>query len=341
MLIVQKFHSIHDIDPEFISNLETLLQEDVPNIQTLVRLHDLAPSTDVFTFFLFFAPTQNTPIGFAQLCLRQIPSANYLTFCQKLKFWDKDHLHWKQLTWVAGMGSFGMCVFDPRFIRSGKEKVQELVAEYDARLDIKAQEFHALKGLQDFKTSWEPDLKAQEEYFLLDVFSKAFSTYQSYLESLSQSLQQEIKQSWKKLHKSSDIQLGDYLPLEAPVTIPIKEEVLKSLDKENAQILTFEKDLRILGCLVVFTGKNGNVFFEPIPFEQEEQPLVSETLYIQYALLKFFEMKEARKCHLIKESRKLSFKDRTEMEFYKEQGFQVKTVQRSFYSRLPGLNRPI
>lgn len=341
MLMVQKFHSIHEIDPEFIPNLEIFLQEDIPNIQNLIRKHDTAPATDVFTYFLFFGPAQNAPIGFAQLCLRHIDSAKYLSFGQKLKFWEKDHLHWKELIWEAGLGSFGMCVFDPRYNRSGKDKMQSLIAEYDARTDIMAQEHCSLKGLQDFKCSWDGLQKSQHESYLLDVFSKAFSSYQNYLESLSPALQQEIKQSWKKLHKIDEIQLGDYSPLEAPPTIPIPEELLKSWEKEKAQILTFEKDLKILGCLVVFTGKNGNVFFEPLPFETDTEHLISETLYIQYALLKFFEMKEARKCHLIKEGKKLSFDQKEEMQFYQEQGFQMKTLSKTFFSKIPELSRPV
>jgi hypothetical protein len=338
MLLVQKYHSIHEIDPEFAPNLELLLQEDIPNIQTLIRKHDMAPATDVFTYFLFFASTQNTPIGFAQLCLRKIDSSKFLSLSQKLKFWEKDHLHWKELIWEAGQGSFGMCVFDPRHNRAGKEKMQTLVSEYDQRSDVKAQLHCSLKGLQDFKTSWEGFLKAQKDRFLLDVFSKAYSSYQTYLESLSESLQKEIKQSWKKLHKIDEIQLGDYSPLDAPPTIPIAEELLKSWDKEKAQILTFEKDLKILGCLVVFTGKNGNVFFEPLPFETGSEHLISEVLYIQYALLKFFEMSDARKCHLIKDGKKLSFSEKEEMIFYQEQGFQMKTLTQSFYSKIPELN---
>lgn len=40
MFIVQKFHSIHEIDPEFIQTVETLLQEEVASFDILVHNHD-------------------------------------------------------------------------------------------------------------------------------------------------------------------------------------------------------------------------------------------------------------------------------------------------------------
>lgn len=342
MLIVQKFHSIHEIDPEFIQNIEVLLQEDVASFDTLVQRHDGAPEGHVFTYFLFFGPTQNAPIGFAQLCLKPIPSKDLLPWHKKLKFWDKDYLHWKQATWEIGDGSSGLCVFDPKYSRSGKDKIQELIKEYEARDDIKAQELYCLKGLQDFSMGWQTENKWQKDAYVLEPFAKAFKTYQDYMESLAPEVKKIVKQGWKELHKKGQIELGDYpSPLDTPKTLPIPSEQLETWARWGAQVLTFEKDLKILGCLLVLKGKNGNVFFEPFPFEPEGEAFVSDELYTQYALLKFFEMPEARKCHLMKFGSKLVFEDKEDLKFFKEQGFQLKTVVRSFESRLPELNHPL
>lgn len=342
MLIVQKFHSIHEIDPEFISNIETLLQEDVASFDTLVQRHDLAPTTDTFTYFLFFGPTQNAPVGFAQICLRQIPSHELLPWYKKIKFWDKEHEHWKQIIWQVGDGSAGMCVFDPRFARTGREKLLEIIKEYEARPDIMAQNFYFLKGLQDFQSSWNTPALFSKESFVLEPLIKSSKTYQDYLKSLKPEVQAEIKKSWKELHARGEIDLGDYpTPKETPKTLPIPEAQLAVWEKWGAQVLTFEKDLEVLGCLLVLKGKNGNVFFEPFPFEPEGQAIVSDELYTQYALLKFFEMPEARKCHLMKFGAKLVFDNKEDLQFFKEQSFQSKTVTQSFYTRLPELKQPI
>lgn len=342
MLIVQKFHSIHEIDPEFIQNIEFLLQEDVASFDTLVQRHDGAPTGHVFTYFLFFGPTQNAPIGFAQLCLKPIPAAEILPWHKKLKFWDKSRHHWKQVTWQIGDGSSGLCVFDPKYARSGKEKIQELIREYEAREDLMAQELYCLKGLQDFTMSWNSDIIWSKEAYVLEPLSKAFKSYQDYMASLEPEVKKLVKQSWKDLHKKGHVELGDYpSPLETPKTLPIPAEQLETWAKWGAQVLTFEKDLKILGCLLVLKGRNGNVFFEPFPFEPEGEVIVNDELYTQYALLKFFEMPEARKCHLMKFGSKLVFEDKEDLKFFKDQGFQLKTVIRQFQSRLKELTHPL
>lgn len=343
MLIVQKFHSIHEIDPEFIPSLELLLQEEVPSFNYLVEKHDTAPASDVFTYFLFFGPTQNTPIGFAQLCLRQLPGEKLISWQKKVfKFWDKDHEHWKELIWKVGDGHAGLFVFDSRYVRSGKEKVLELIREYELRDDIKAQEIHSLKGLQDFQSSWEVENKWSKDTFVLDPLIKSSKTYQDYLQQLNADVRRQIKHSWKSLHQQNEVELGDYpSPHEAPKTLPVSEEQLTSWEKAGAQILTFEKDLEVLGCLVVFKGRNGNIFFEPFPFEPEGNSLVPDELYTQYALLKFFEMSDARKCHLLKFSSKLAFEDKEDLKFFLDQGFQFRTITQSFASKLPQLTSPL
>lgn len=342
MLIVQKFHSIHEIDPEFISNIETLLQEDVASFDTLVQRHDLAPTTDRFTYFLFFGPTQNAPIGFAQMCLREIPSKDFLPWHKKLKFWEKEHEHWKQITWQVGDGSAGMCVFDPRFARSGREKLVELIKDYEAREDIMAHNFFFLKGLQDFQSPWKETPCFTKESFVLEPLIKSAKSYQDYLKTLNPEVQSYVKNSWKELHGKGEIELGDYpTPKETPKTLPIPEEQLAIWEKWGAQVLTFEKDLKVLGCLLVLKGKNGNVFFEPFPFEPENEALVSDELYTQYALLKFFEMPEARKCHMMKFGAKLVFDNKDDLQFFKEQSFQSKTVTQYFFSRIPELKAPL
>jgi hypothetical protein len=342
MLIVQKFHSIHEIDTEFIPSLELLLQEDAPNFNSLVEKHDSAPATEVFTYFLFFGPTQNAPIGFAQLCLHQMPGEELITWQQKMKFWSKDHLHWKQITWKVGDGNSGLFVFDPRFARSGKEKIQELIKEYESREDIMAQEIFHIKGLQDFQSSWEAPVKWSKERFVLEPLIKSHKNYQSYMESLPADISELIKGSWKDLHRKGRIELGDYPNAkETPKTIPVDEKVLKLWDRLGAQVLTFEKDLKVLGCLLVLKGKNGNVFFEPFPFEPDGESLVSDELYTQFALLKFFEMPDARKCHMLKFGTKLVFDEKDDLKFFQEQGFQFKTVTQSFSSKIPNFTKPL
>jgi hypothetical protein len=344
MLIVQKFHSIHEIDQEFIPSLEILLQEDAPNFDTLKEKQDSAPADVVFTYFLFFGPTQNTPIGFAQLALRTIPGKDLIPWWKRFFFfWRKDYLNWKQLTWKVGDGHSGLFVFDPRYARSGREKIQELIKEYESRLEIKSQEIFHIKGLQDSKSSWSPTSMLEKERFVLEPMVKSVKTYQEYLGSLNPETQDFIKRSWRDMHVKNQVELGDYPnPKETPTTFPVDEKLIQRWEKMGAQILTFEKDLKVLGCLVVLKGKNGNIFFEPFPFEPHQQEqIVPDELYTQYALIKFFEMPEARKCHLLKFGSKLIFEEKEDLKFFQEQHFQFKTLSYQFTSQLPQLTHPL
>lgn len=342
MLIVQKYHSIHEIEPEFIPSVELLLQEEIPHFESLIKKHDEAPVGHVFTYFLFFGPTQNTPVGFAQLSLKPLPWEELLPWYQKLKFWNKDHLHWKQVSWGVSEGCAGLCVFDQRFSRSGKEKVQELIKEYEQRQDILAEEIFCLKGLQDFCPELGGEIKSSKEFYVLEPLTKAFKTYQDYTASLVPEVQKIIKESWRELHRNGEIQLGDYpSPLETPKTLPIDGAVLEKWAQWGGHVLTFEKELKILGCLLVLKGKNGNVFFEPFPFEPEGGALVSDDLYTQYALLKFFEMPEARKCHLFKAGKKFMYEEKEDLTFFLSQGMQAKTIVQHFQSRLPRFTKPL
>lgn len=342
MIMVQKFHSIHEIDSEFIPNIEILLQEEIASYNILVQRHDEAPKNCLFTYFLFFGPTQNTPIGFAQLCLKKIPSEELLPWFKKLTFWNKEHEHWKQLTWQIGDGSSGICIFDSKYARTGKEKVAELIKEYESRADIMAQELFSVKGLQDLSLHWNCETSWTKESYSLEPLPKAFKSYREYLGSLDSEIRDYIKGSWRKLHEDGGIKLGDYSnPQEIPQTPTIPPEQLKVWAIWGAQVLTFEKENKLLGCLIVLKGKNGNIFFEPFPFEPEGEALVHDEVYTQYALFKFFDMPEARKCHLMKFGGKIIFDEKEDFKFFQSQGFHIRTVLRHYQSRLKNLLRPI
>jgi len=342
MLITQRFHSIHEIDPEFVTNIEFLLQEDVASFKSLVQLHDNAPEGCMFTYFLFFGPTQNAPVGFAQLCLKPVPSKKILPWHKKIKFWDKTRFSWKQLTWQMGEGLSGLCVFDPKFLRSGKEKIQNLIEEYEKRSDIVAEETYCLKGLHEFSSSWQADNVWSKEFYVLDPLPRASKNYQDYIEALDTEVQKLIREGWRNLHRKGEIELGDYSSISEIIKkFPTNAEFPKNLIQPDSQILTFEKGDKILGCIIVLKGKNGNIFFEPFPFEPEGKALVNDELYTQYALIKFFEMEGARKCHLMKFGNKLTFEDKNDLKFFQSQGFGFKTVVRRFKSRLKELSTPL
>lgn len=342
MLITQSYHSIFEIDPEFIPSIEHLLKEDVPSFEVLKERHETAPDTDVFTYFLFFGPTQNTPVGFAQLTLRKIPWQRYLPWWKRiLFFWRRDHLHWKEAIWKVIDGSPGLYVFDPRFLKSGREKVSELIADYESRGDIKARQLYCTKGWQEPKSVLEHSGLKKSEFSVLEPFPRSSKTYEDYLLTLQPETSKKIKLGWKELHEKGSIFMGDYPSADHLVKVELPENLRKKLISWNAQVLTFERGSELLGCIAVFRGKEGNIFCEPFPFEPQEAALVNDELYIQYALYKFFEIPEARRCHLMKNGEKLFYQDKDDVQFILDQGFTTKTISTFFSSEIPGLESPL
>jgi hypothetical protein len=340
MIIVQKFHSLHEIDPEFIPSIEMLLKEEVPNFHFIERAQDGSPLTDLYTYFLFFGPTQNTPIGFGQVCLRSVPSAPLLSFGQKLCFWKKEHLHWREAIWNVFGGNSGVCLFDPKFTRNGSEKMQEVIHEYESRGDIVAHDIHLLKGLQNYKLKNSQAVKTRSRY-VLESLPKSAKTYADYLDALSPETRKEIKTEWKRLADAGNVNMGDFALPAPELELPFTQEEINLWTTWKVTILTFEREKKILGCILMIPGKDGNFFFEPFPFEAADEATVSDQTYIQYALLKFHDVEKARRCHIMKSGAKLTFTEKKDLEYFTLQGFQTKEVSEIFYSRLEGLTDPI
>ena len=72
-----------------------------------------------------------------------------------------------------------------------------------------------------------------------------------------------------------------------------------------------------------------------------DEAIVTDELYSQYAILKFFEMPEGRKCHMLRSGSKLVFDEKEDLKFFQEQGFHFRTITQSFSSKLPHLTGPI
>lgn len=338
--MVQQYHSIHEIDAEFIPSIEVLLEEEIPHFDVLVRRHDLAPEKEMFTYFLFFGSSHNMPVGIAHVGLKFL-DVDCRTFSQKLKFWNKDHTHWKQLDWRLPGTSIGMGVFNQKAGVSSHKKILDILSDYLHREDIVAFNIFNAKNQPEVQLNLEPKHFMQKDHYHLLPLTKSVNSYQEYLASLEVESQKEIARQWKQLHKFHHIELGEYPIADAPTGLPFDSSTLEFWNSIGAQLLTFNKDGQILGCLLMIEGKNGNFFFEPFPFESAQEALVSDLLYIQYAIFKFFEFSHSRKCHILKGLEKLVFQEKEDLAFFADQGFSYKHMVQTFASKLEKLEQPV
>jgi hypothetical protein len=202
MIITQKFHSVHEIDEEFIPTLEELLGGQVPSFDWIKSYEDQSPESTHFTYYLFFGNKHNSPIGYAQMALR--PQEAPKTPWWKKIFGTKQTAaeNYKSVEWNL----FNRCegiVFEPRYIKPGMLKAQELFQEYQTRSDIGAQiininEHHSVaRPTENFEVC---------PSFL--TFIKSCENYQEYINQLGQHNKEFVEALWREGNKVYSI--GEY-----------------------------------------------------------------------------------------------------------------------------------
>jgi hypothetical protein len=339
MLITQKFHALKEIDPEFVAALEVLMQEYSQNFKAWVEREEKTPPDVTFNYWLFFGPTQNSPIGIAQVMLKKVNADNYLPWWKMITgMFDKNKNFWKEAVWKIDQGQDGAALFDPRYLRSGKEKLLELLKEVNARQDVVKVEMHLPESYPTLKPDW-PEVfnETHSNYLVLKSYQRTHRNYQDYLEDLGAQKAQTLKAAWKDLHKQLKVKLGDYPTPES------RKELLARHPKFDPTLildfkgglLSFEQDQDVLGLVHYYHGVEGVLFIEPAPFESSVQPLVNDELYIQYGLLKAHEMEQVKKIVILQKSNAMILPDDEVAQEFKSQGFQIQKIKVSSWCKTP------
>lgn len=334
MLLTQKFHSLNEIDPEFIGALEHLTHEDWPDFNAWKLAEQNSPIDDTFTYWLFFGPTQNTPVGVTQVRLRKLNPEKTNPWWLKLgKFFGAKPVDHRMAVWELGSGGEGPAVFDARFSKSGREKFWQLYLEVEQRPEVLVESIILPQGWGAPKPVW-PELvqDVREVWQALRPLDKKHKLYQDYLGFLD--ARSEIQTEWRKLHEKG-IKLGDF------PTLGSREELksecpsadLSQFERFPGGLLTFQFEGKFLGAVHYQKGQAGTWFFEPIPLETQGEELVSDRLYVQYALLKWHEILEARKLVICRHARPLQLKVAAEVQFFVAQGFTTRPMEELTWSR--------
>jgi hypothetical protein len=339
MLIVQKFHSLKEIDGEFIPAIELLMTDHWVDFNAWLAAEAASPADVTFNYWLFFGPTQNSPVGIAQVSLKKLEVETLLPWWKKLtRLWDKSLDHWKRATWQLALGIDGPAVFDPRFARTGFEKLQELFKEVEAREDVMAVTVLRTsdKSAPAAPSKWSEIHQTKEtSWQMLKAWTRSHRHYQDYLADLAPEMGRQIQVAWKTLHKEHQITLGDYPTLESRQDLLIH---CPDLDETHIAgfpggLLTFQKDGVLLGFVHYRAGLGGTLFAEPVPLEISGQELVSDMMYVQYALLKAHENEQARRVIIIRQGAPFRLSDQSEEGFFKDQGFGINLVHEHSWSR--------
>lgn len=336
MLLTQKFHSLNEIDPEFVTSLEQLTHEEWPDFNAWKLAEQQCPVDDTFIYWLFFGPTQNAPIGVTQVCLRKLNPEKSNPWWKKIGgvFGVKPVDH-RMAIWSLGSSSDGPAIFDSRFGRSGREKFWQLQKEVEVRAEIMAESIVLPQGWGTPKPGWaEVPYENRQTWQALRPYEKRHKLYQDYLGTLPAEPRATIQGIWKNLH-AAHVKLGDF------PTIASRDDLqaecpgadLAVFSDKPGGLLTFQKDQRLLGAVHYQKGQQGTWFFEPIPLETHGEEVVGDQLYVQYALLKWHETTEARKLVIVKHNRPLRLNSPAEEEFFTSQGFVTRTLEEVCWAR--------
>lgn len=341
MLLTQKYHSLNEIDQEFVLPLEQLLHEEWPDFEAWKKAEQSSPADETYTYWLFFGPTQNMPVGMAQLQLKKVDGRRLVPWWKKItSTFDRTGLDWRIARWGIGAALSKPAIFDPRFLRSGKEKLNELFKEIGERPEVMAMTLPLPQGWGALRPNWEEiSLEQKTNWKSLYPLQRSHKLYQDYLADLEKPVAAAIQSGWRKLHKEAGIRIGDF------PTLASRTELWRECPNVDSSVfsnfpeglLTFQKGEELLGVIGYRQGQCGTWFYEPMPLEPHGQETVPDQLYVQYAILKAHEDEIVRKMVITRQGSPVRLNSDDEVRFFTEQGFNVGAVEEASWGRNPHL----
>lgn len=284
MIITQKYNSAHDIDPEFISDLENLLSACVPSFELIKKHEEVANEETHFAYYLFFGERTNAPIGFAQLEMQQqsTPKPGLGRFFRKPS--TRKQIRWS----IPGTHHEGF-IFAPRYKQYAKLKAQKIFSEYHAREDISEQQLLMSTAYDSIEIPGERCSRQIPETLV-----KNKKNYAEFLGALATDLRSTVQSHWKRVH-TEKIKMGEYTHFKECFEYkslgatqyrelkqsPTVKKYLAIADRLEFLTLETEDELKCLVCFV--TGKEGNGFYD-ILFNN-----FNSILAHQLAILNFYE----------------------------------------------------
>lgn len=279
MIITQKFDSIRDIEEEFITPIENLLQHEIPNFQYLLDNETFAPEHIYFNYILFFGPKGNTPIGIACAKISKKPKNKFVS-----KILGKKQSPFStSLIWEMPSKSKHGFYIEEEFIADAIPKIKSLMDEYKSR-DYIDEMYLKLPGIYkefDFHSS------SEEEQHTPLYFDKKFSNYQEYLNSLPIEVKKLIKRSWKTLQERYLYEIEEYKTLDdhyLQFCSPKQKNILNTYrnNKLTDHFVILEED-KVPALIIPFIrGFHNHYFYDECIIDES----IPEVISHQVAILK-------------------------------------------------------
>jgi hypothetical protein len=298
MILTQKYHSILEIDHEFIPGLEALLIEYAPSFEWFKNFESNAPKSTHFTYYLFFGDRNNVPIGFAQVAI---------TSCMQVRPWYRKFLNTtskKHLNWHTPTSSTEGVIVDPFYSKKAIDKTKDIIMGYFDRSEIEQQSLTLSSAYDEINQGQQMEWRSKKyAKKIANTLVKSGNSYENYLEQQSDQLRKHTQHNWKKLYSSMGIEIGDFNSFKAIFeyrsnganlykNLKKDQEIIPYLSEKTTYV-TFEKDKEIQAILFLVKGQRNHYFFDWKIFNSE----VTAQMMIQLAILKFYELNHATHLH--------------------------------------------
>ena len=280
------------------------MKEHVPSFEWIKLKEKLSPENIHFTYYLFFGKTKNSPIGYAQVAIKneeRVRKIGHGLFAKK----QKDRV--KQILWSAPSSSQEGVVFDPAFLKAGIAKTEKIFEEYNSREEVKLQEL--MVGAEVLGHTNLSLSAHQSHEDIVNCLVKNRANYQQYLEGLEEAQQKKIKSIWKKVYHDQSWRIGEYKKFKE--CFGYKKSGAKQYNQLKKQsrlipyiqqadlFLTFESPEEVFGIVFMFHGSPGQMFFKTCAVSEN----VEDELLTQAAIMRFYEEPECSKLRFLERTK--------------------------------------
>ena len=298
MILTQKYHSLLEIDPEFIPGLEALFIDYAPSFEWFKNFESNAPQSTHFTYYLFFGDRNNVPIGFAQVAISP---------CVQVRPWYRKFFNTsskKQLNWWTPTSSCEGVIVDPFYSKKAIDKTKDIILGYFDRSEIEQQSLTLSSAYDEINKDQQMELRSKKyAKKIANTLVKNGNSYENYLEQQSEQTRKLTQKNWKMLYSTMNIEIGDFSSFKAIFEYRSNgANLYKNLKKdqeitpylsEKTTYVTFEKEKEIQAILFLVQGQRNHYFFDWKIFNSK----ITAQMMIQLAILKFYEINHATHLH--------------------------------------------
>lgn len=298
-MIVQKYHSLLDLDEEFTLPLEELLANDAPCLQALKKRELESPSAVHFVYFLFFGKQSNAPIAFARACLYTQKNQD------KRWFFAKKEQVTKRVFWSLSLEdepcpTSGICIAAGRETQT-LEKWRTIIEDFDKRAEVREQRILVQAQYEQYLRKLFPKAQISAPVSQRTYLLKAHSSYERYTQELDKNTRASVKRLWQNLYANKDLRIGEYHAFKEAFTYKSqgslqyqklkKEEHLKFFIENSCRFLTLEGPTEVDCLIFIMQNSHGHMFFSHYSL----QGSYDEDVITQVAIMHFYEKGEANK----------------------------------------------